>query len=339
MVLTSRSTCPTVNRSDARQVLAEPESHRFLHADQLPPQLPGRVENGEVIGRELPQFHDRQRQGIAQRQHRRRRSTGSQPQGAGLRDLADLQHRVREPPQPTGAAGGHGDDRVIEFLDDVQHPQDLIAFPAGREHQHDVALAQAAQIPMHRVGGTQEMAGGAGRGERGRELAGDVPCLAHARRHQRRTTFQDQAHRLLEVVIDRRRHALDGRRLRLDHLLGTFANRFIHRSSPYAGAELWLLGWGMHPVGAALAARMVHGYIEHVRANAIGPAHPATAGPVGWIIRPPPLKSSRFQPRMNVDYRVELDVYHGPLDLLLYLISGMSWTFMTFPSRGSPIPT
>ena len=30
--------------------------------------------------------------------------------------------------------------------------------------------------------------------------------------------------------------------------------------------------------------------------------------------------SSSSQPRMGVEYRVELDVYNGPLDLLLYLI-------------------
>src|SRR5207244_455583 len=39
-----------------------------------------------------------------------------------------------------------------------------------------------------------------------------------------------------------------------------------------------------------------------------------------WIISPSPLKSRQLQGRTPVDYRVELDIYNGPLDLLLYLI-------------------
>ena len=39
-----------------------------------------------------------------------------------------------------------------------------------------------------------------------------------------------------------------------------------------------------------------------------------------WIIKHALIRIKRPQPRMAVEYRVELEVYNGPLDLLLYLI-------------------
>src|SRR3984957_17900170 len=39
-----------------------------------------------------------------------------------------------------------------------------------------------------------------------------------------------------------------------------------------------------------------------------------------WIMECRPLKSMNHQSRTSVEYRVELEVFNGPLDLLLYLI-------------------
>src|ERR1700722_10075353 len=40
----------------------------------------------------------------------------------------------------------------------------------------------------------------------------------------------------------------------------------------------------------------------------------------GWILAGVRLKSSQLEPGMVVEYRVQLDVFDGPLDLLLYLL-------------------
>src|SRR5687768_16955046 len=42
--------------------------------------------------------------------------------------------------------------------------------------------------------------------------------------------------------------------------------------------------------------------------------------PKPWILASFSLKSSDSDARTPLDYRVELDIYNGPLDLLLYLL-------------------
>ena len=61
-----------------RDAAAIQRTHVLLHLAQFQPQVPCRMETGEVVAREAFHAAHQQRQGVARRQHRRRAAAGRQ---------------------------------------------------------------------------------------------------------------------------------------------------------------------------------------------------------------------------------------------------------------------
>ena len=76
--------------------------------------------------------------------------------------------------------GGDRDERHAEIVERRQQLHHLGGLAALREHQHDVAGVDAAQVAVKGFGRMEEVGARAGRGERGGDLLADQAGLAHA---------------------------------------------------------------------------------------------------------------------------------------------------------------
>src|SRR5439155_8064217 len=73
------------------EVFAEFEGHGFLDFDELTADLPGGVEEGEVLGGEVAHFHGGEGQGVAEGEHGGGGGAGGEAERAGFFNFAEFQ--------------------------------------------------------------------------------------------------------------------------------------------------------------------------------------------------------------------------------------------------------
>ncbi len=183
-----------------------------------------------VLDAEVAGLHHGERQRVANGEHAGRRDARRHAQRAGLVHLAHAQDDVAVPAEGRVAVAGDRDQRDLELLDEVDQPDDLVGLAAVAEHHHDVLAAKTPEVPMHRLGGMQEVARRAGRSQRRTDLSADDPGLADPADDARAGAMIDHFRGPNELAVDNRRHRRNRVGLGANHAAGRTPDR-IPRSS------------------------------------------------------------------------------------------------------------
>ena len=165
---------------------------------------------GEILVCEAAQAARDQRQTIAQRQEDRRARAGCQAKHACLANRARGHHDLRRAAKRTVGPAGESDDRHSRSREVRQESCDLLRLARLRQAQHDVVAAQHAKVAVHRLGRMEKVAGGAGGGERGRDLLGDEARLPNPRDDDLAGAACDHPHGPTERRVERSGHLQNG---------------------------------------------------------------------------------------------------------------------------------
>ncbi len=122
-----------------------------------------------------------------------------------------------------------------EALQPGHEAQDLLGVAAVRDGEQHVALDDAAEVAVDRLGRMQEERGRAGRREGGRDLLGDDPALAHAGGDHAPRAGEERLDRALEALVEPRDQLADGVGLDLEHLAGGIQRHAPHPSGKPRG--------------------------------------------------------------------------------------------------------
>ena len=201
-------------RAHARDAVAGP--HEVPDLQEAPAEAAGRMQRGEVFGLEPPPFRDRERQRVAHREHRRRRSRGREVQRAGFPRDRDGDRPFRRPRDRGARHAGHRDRPDLAGARELEQAHDLGRLARVGQGEDDVAGHEHAEVAVARLAGMEKVGGRSGRGEGGGDLLGDQPGLADPRQAEAAGGFLDGLDRRLErrpEVVDL---AADGVRLDLE---------------------------------------------------------------------------------------------------------------------------
>jgi hypothetical protein len=92
--------------------------------------------------------------------------------------------------------------RDTELVQVRQDAHDFFRRPAVRDQHDDVVPPEQAEVAVGSFGGVQEGASRSGAIEGGHQLAGDQARLANAADDDDASTFEDQAQRVDEPVVE-----------------------------------------------------------------------------------------------------------------------------------------
>ena len=87
-------------------------------------------------------------------------------------------------------------------LDQRQQAHQLLDLAAVRQREHDVVLADDAEVAVRRLGGVQEGRRRAGAGQRRGDLAADEARLADARDDDLAAAVGEDLHGALEALVE-----------------------------------------------------------------------------------------------------------------------------------------
>ena len=108
---------------------------------------------------------------------------------------------------------GHRDQLRADPADRLEQAKQFLGLAAVRQRDHDVVVANRAEVAVDRFGRVQEPGRRAGARERRRDLAADDARLAHAGDDDAAAAVVEQLDRALEVAVDAIDQAEDRRRL------------------------------------------------------------------------------------------------------------------------------
>ena len=160
------------------------------------------MQDAKIARREAAAFEQRDSQRVAEHELHRRRRGWRKAVRAGLVGSRQGEADVGLAAERALRARGHGDERngVASGEGDDRREFDRLARPGQGEY--DIAALQHAEVAVARLGRMDEGGGLTGRGERRRDLAGDVAGLAHASDDDAAARRGDRLHRLQEGVAE-----------------------------------------------------------------------------------------------------------------------------------------
>ena len=127
---------------------------------------------------------------------------------------------------------GERDQPRADAADRLEQPDQLLGLAAVRQREHDVVVADRAEVAVDRLGRVEEEGRRAGARQRRGDLAADDARLAHAGDDDAAAALEQQLDGALEVVVEAIDQAEDRRRLGAQHLAGE-----IERRSSVVGAH------------------------------------------------------------------------------------------------------
>ena len=185
---------------DERQGVAP--VHQLLDACEPPPESAARMQQREVLGREAALLEERKRERVAERHGSRRAGGGREPEGAGLDRDAHVECHVGLTRERGVGVARDRHQRDAEAASDGKQPQHLLALPAVRDREEDVAPDERADVAMAAFAGVQEEGRRAGGGERRGDLAADDARLADARDDDLAAAGEEQVERARETGVE-----------------------------------------------------------------------------------------------------------------------------------------
>jgi hypothetical protein len=139
---------------------------------------------------------------------------------AGLARRRQREHDVGRSPERAVAHGSDGDQPDAEAARIVDQVLELDGLARPRQRHDDVVGRDHAEIAVACLARMHEEGGRAGRGERRRDLAPDMPGLAHPGHDHAAARARDQLHRVdegaAEAVVDGMRERGDAARRKLE---------------------------------------------------------------------------------------------------------------------------
>jgi hypothetical protein len=196
-------------------------AHHVGHSREQPAaqRAPG-MRPREILRREAAGIEERERERVPERLRGGRARRGREAERAGLALHARIEMDGRGLGQRALLVAGDGDHGRTGALDVRHEAHELIRLAGVREHHHDVVLRDHAEVAVHRFRGVHEERGRAGRGERGGQLAADVPGLADAAHDHPAAAVEDELDRAHEAVAQPGGDLGDGLRLDGQDLAG-----------------------------------------------------------------------------------------------------------------------
>jgi hypothetical protein len=157
-----------------------------------------RVRAREILRGEAAGVEQRQRERVAQREGRRRARGGREVVRAGLDVDRGVQVSVGGLRERRALVAGEREELRALPLEVRDQLDELVGLAGVRQHHHDVAGGDHAEVAVLRFGRMDEERRRAGRRQRGGELGRDVAGLADARHHHAAPALQDQRDRVDE---------------------------------------------------------------------------------------------------------------------------------------------
>lgn len=154
--------------------------------------------------------HGRNRQCVAKGKHQRGRGRRGDVDGTCLPRGRQEKPHIRRLHQGRRGLRGDRDDRAASALGVLYHRTKLGRGAAVRQDDQKVAVRDHAEIAVRSLGRVDEKGGCSGRGERRRDLAGNMSRLADPADDHALTGSGDQRDRLGETVIHRLRQNGEG---------------------------------------------------------------------------------------------------------------------------------
>ena len=154
--------------------------HDFAHVGELGAELAARMKSAEIERGEAAALEQRDRQRIAEHELHGRRGRRSKAVGAGLRCGRQGQAHVGLAAERAVGVRGHRDQRNGVALGEGDDRREFGRLARPGYGEHHVAILHHAEVAMARLRRMNERCRLASRGKRCRDLARDVPGLAHA---------------------------------------------------------------------------------------------------------------------------------------------------------------
>ena len=176
--------------------------HHVLDHHQLAAKAPAGVTGGEVLGGKLPQAAGDEGQRVAEGEHQRRARARREPEGAGLAEGARRHDHDSGAAQCAVGPAGERHDAHAAGGEVRQQSRDLLRLARLRKREHDVVGPQRAEVAMQRLGGMEEVARGAGGGERGGDLPRHEPRLTDPGHHHAAGAAEEHLHAAAEGGVE-----------------------------------------------------------------------------------------------------------------------------------------
>ena len=163
---------------------------------QLSPQRTARVRAGEILFAESACIQQRNGQRIPERELRRRAGRGGQVERAGLLLDPVGQHHIGVRREARLRPAGHRHQRDPQAAQGGQDGRQFGALTGIGDRQHHIARGHHPEVTVAGLAGVNEERRGAGRCQRGGDLAADVATLAHAHHHHPAAAGQHRPQRV-----------------------------------------------------------------------------------------------------------------------------------------------
>jgi len=157
-----------------------PAVHQIADSGELAADFAAGVEVGKILGAETLSLGDGDREGVAEGEHGRGRSGGSEVEAAGFLGHAAIEDYVAGLRQGGLHVAAERDERVADSLEGDEEAKDLFGFAAGGERDDYVAGGEAADVAVDGFAGVEKKGGRAGGAEGRGDFLGDNAALAHA---------------------------------------------------------------------------------------------------------------------------------------------------------------
>jgi hypothetical protein len=177
--------------------------HEFAHALELGAELAAGVEDPEIRRREAAPLEQRDGERIAESELHCRRGGGCEAHRTGLRLRRQHERDIGHARERALGPAGDGDERECEAARVGGDVGEFGRLAAVGEREHGIAGDDHAEVAMRGLGGVDEDRRRAGGGERGGDLAPDMPRLAHARDDDPAACPGQPRDGLLEARIER----------------------------------------------------------------------------------------------------------------------------------------
>ena len=160
--------------------------------EQPPPDRAARMRTGEVLDRKAARVEQRDRERIAERQHRRRARRGREAQRAGFGVDGGVDVHVGRLRERRLLVARQRDDLRALPLEMRRQQHELVGLAGIRQHHHDIRRRDHAEVAVRGFRRVDEEGRRARRRERGRELARDVTGLADAGHDHPAVAMEDE---------------------------------------------------------------------------------------------------------------------------------------------------
>jgi hypothetical protein len=174
----------------------------------------------ELVLREALRVHEGDRERVAQRQRCGRAGGRGEIQRTGFLLGARIEVDVGLFGESGPTVARERDELRALALEQRHDREDLRAFAGIRKPDEDVAARDHAEVTVARLGRVHEKSGSAGARERGRDLARDMPGLAHAADDHAPPTLKYDAHGFAEALVEAGDQVRDGLGFDLEHVAG-----------------------------------------------------------------------------------------------------------------------